>query len=287
MKAMILAAGEGTRLRPFTLQLPKPAIPFLGVPLAFYGLHLAREVGVNEIVVNHFHLSGEIKSLFQGLPGYQVQFSDESEGLLGSGGGIHKARPFLENETTFLVLNGDEIILPKLEGQLKSALEHHERSNNIMTILVKDHPDVGTKFGGVWADPQNKVIQFSKTPIASLKGWHYTGIILFSNRIFAHFKNAVVEENILYETAAKAMQAGEKVEAYPIQCEWFETGNPTDFLTATQTCVEKLEAPAIGGWSQWLWNFLKTQQPRSPLVEANDPMMVKKIEMLWQRLKAP
>ncbi|MBX2995454.1 MAG: nucleotidyltransferase family protein [Bdellovibrionaceae bacterium] len=282
MKAMILAAGEGTRLRPYTLSLPKPAIPFLGVPLAFYGIELLKEVGATDLVVNHHHLSGEIQKLFAGR---SVEFSDESAGLLGSGGGIHKAKPYLQNETDFFVLNGDEVILPERQGQLRAALEHHRSAGNLMTICVKEHPDVGTKFGGVWTDAQNQVVKFSKTPVEGLKGWHYTGILVFSNRIFSYFKNSLVEENILYETAALAMSKGEKVSAFPIDCQWFETGNPADFKAATEECLEALQQPGRQGWVQWLSQFLSSQNPREALVEKEDLLLNKKLLSFWSKLK--
>lgn len=283
MKAMILAAGEGTRLRPYTLSLPKPAIPFLGVPLAYYGVELLKEVGASQLVVNHYHLSGEIRKLFAGRP---VQFSDETSGLLGSGGGIHKAKSYLETETDFLVLNGDEIILPERDGQLRAALAHHQSSGHLMTICVKNHPDVGTKFGGVWTDANNKVVQFSKTPVEGLKGWHYTGILILSNRIFSYFKSSLIEENILYETATLAMSHGEKVAAFEIDCQWFETGNPSDFKAATEHCLEALEQPDLRGWSRWLHRFLSTQSPQEPLVEKEDLLLAKKLSIFWSQLKS-
>ncbi|MFN7727619.1 MAG: NDP-sugar synthase [Bdellovibrio sp.] len=288
MKAMILAAGEGTRLRPYTLQLPKPAIPFLGVPLAFYGVELLREVGVNELVVNHYHLSKEILKLFSETTDLRmrIHFSDESNGLLGSGGGIHKAKPFLESEATFFVINGDEIILPNHDGQLSKALKHHQQSQNLMTICVKEHPDVGTKFGGVWSNPQNAVVQFSKTKLEGLKGWHYTGIVIFSNRIFSYFKDQVVDENILYDTATLAISKGEKVEVFPLDCQWFETGNPADFVAATDECLQALEQQLLRGWPSWLFNFLKSQKQRPGLVEMAQPLLLKKVDQLWKNLKS-
>jgi NDP-sugar pyrophosphorylase family protein len=64
MNVMLLAAGEGTRLRPYTLEKPKPCIPFLSVPLAFYSLSLLSEINVHNLVTNVFHLPDQVQNLF-------------------------------------------------------------------------------------------------------------------------------------------------------------------------------------------------------------------------------
>lgn len=285
MKAMILAAGEGTRLRPFTLRLPKPAIPFLGVPLVDHGLRVLEELGPVDLVVNHHHLSEEILRLFQRpvLAGRKIEFSDERSGLLGSGGGVHKARAFLENQDHFAVMNGDELILTHRDGQVKEAWEEHEASGRLATILAIRHPEVGRKFGGIWCENGN-VRQFSKTPIEGLEGWHYVGILFLSKRVFPYFKPEIVEENLLYETLTLAMSRGEEVRVHPLRADWFETGNPADFLEATERCLDAILSDAPPPWAPGLRKFLSSRTLLSPLIESDETLLMHKYRAAIRKL---
>jgi N-acetyl-alpha-D-muramate 1-phosphate uridylyltransferase len=107
MKAMILAAGKGERMRPLTLTTPKPLIRAAGVPLIEYHLRALATAGFTEIVINHAWLGQQIEDyLGDGSQfGVNIQYSPEGEPL-ETGGGIFRALPLLGNEP-FLVVNGD------------------------------------------------------------------------------------------------------------------------------------------------------------------------------------
>lgn len=239
MNVMLLAAGEGTRLRPYTLTLPKPAIPFLNVPLAGHSLGFLHGLSVDKLVVNTYHLPQKIHELFSSLPhgARSLHFSDEVGEILGSGGGLGKARGYFKGGDDFVFMNADEIILPKDDQVLSKAISQHKKNGNIATIMVMDHPGVGTQFGGVWADASNNVLGFGKTPIAgAVKAWHFIGVQILSEKVF-DFIPLEGPSNILYDSLVAAMKAGHQVQAYPFECEWFETGNPNDFLEASEHCI--------------------------------------------------
>ncbi|WP_353187849.1 N-acetylmuramate alpha-1-phosphate uridylyltransferase MurU [Pseudomonas sp.] len=107
MKAMILAAGKGERMRPLTLTTPKPLVQAAGVPLIEYHLHALAVAGFNEIVINHAWLGQQIEDhLGDGSRfGLSIQYSPEGEPL-ETGGGIFRALPLLGDDA-FLVVNGD------------------------------------------------------------------------------------------------------------------------------------------------------------------------------------
>mgnify|MGYP001813617818 FL=1 len=108
MRAMILAAGRGERLRPLTDSLPKPLVPVAGKPLIEYHLEALAQAGFREIVINQGHLGDLLKDrVGDGRRwGVNVHWSDEQPEALETGGGIFKALPLLGNGP-FLVVNGD------------------------------------------------------------------------------------------------------------------------------------------------------------------------------------
>lgn len=244
MNVMLLAAGEGTRLRPYTEILPKPAIPFLTIPLAAHTLGFLRGERINKLVVNTFHLPHKIHELFHSLPhkAQSLHFSDEVGKILGSAGGLGKAREFFVGSDDIVMMNADEVILPADPQTFTTALQKHRSSDVIATLIVMEHPGVGTQFGGVWTNADNQVLGFGKTPIpGSVKGWHFIGAQILSEKVLQYIPSEG-ESNIFYDVLTNAIQKGEKVQANPIKCSWFETGNPKDFLEATGVCIEYLFA---------------------------------------------
>src|SRR4029453_13071978 len=107
MKAMILAAGFGTRLFPLTIDRTKPAIPFLGKPLVGYVAEYIAKFGIKDIVVNlHHQPDSVVQALGDGRDfGVKIQYTYEEPKILGTGGALDNARQFLGDDT-FLVVNG-------------------------------------------------------------------------------------------------------------------------------------------------------------------------------------
>lgn len=263
MKAMLLAAGEGSRFKPYTLKMPKPALPFLNVPLAFYAVEILKSLGVTDIVANTFHLPGKIVECLKPLSSAlgSLQFSHEKT-LLGSGGGLWNAKDHFLNDDDLILMNADEVILPFNELQLRLALEQHQKQKNISTLIVTEHPEVGSKFGGVWVNDKNQVIGFGKTrPINAVHGYHFIGLQFLSRKIFDYLPEG--ESNILLNGVLEAIQHGQKVQIQKIDCHWFETGNLQDYLLATEQCLNLLKNET----SPPLKKLLSTYAPESQLIE--------------------
>ncbi len=108
MRAMILAAGRGERMRPLTDHLPKPLLPVAGKPLIQWHLEALAEAGVTDVVINHAWLGAQIEAaLGSGARwGLRIHYSAEGEQALETGGGIFRALPLL-GPAPFLVINGD------------------------------------------------------------------------------------------------------------------------------------------------------------------------------------
>ncbi|WP_339949297.1 nucleotidyltransferase family protein [uncultured Albimonas sp.] len=107
-RAMIMAAGRGTRMGALTAVTPKPMLPVAGRPLIDHALDRAAEGGATEAVVNLHHLGEQIRAHLTAREAPRVVFSDETEALLDTGGGVRKARPLL-GEAPVYVLNSDAI----------------------------------------------------------------------------------------------------------------------------------------------------------------------------------
>ena len=138
MKAMILAAGKGTRVRPITHTIPKPMIPILQKPVMEFLLELLREHGFTEVMVNVSHLAEEIENYFRDGQRFGVEIAYSFEGRIedgeligdavGSAGGLKKIQTFQHFfDDTFVVLCGDALI----DLDLSEAVKRHKAKARI------------------------------------------------------------------------------------------------------------------------------------------------------------
>ena len=261
MKAMMLTAGLGTRLRPVTNVFAKPVVPFLNIPLLCYPLELIRELGIDSIVLNTHYKPEQVSSVADRVlkaNGFSVSLSHEPGEPLGSGGGIWQARDRLRDTDALLVSNGDEVILPLDKDVMGRFLDEHRKHDALATILVMEHPLVGKQFGGVWTAGDGRVLGFGKDRSQFPKaktGYHYIGLLLLSPRIFEFLPEG--ESNILYDALTVAIAKGESVRAFVGRFTWFETGNPHDFLSATKSALALLSG-GIGEDAATLRRILQT-----------------------------
>ena len=148
MKAMILAAGKGTRVRPITHTIPKPMIPILQKPVMEFLLELLREHGFNEVMVNVSHLAAEIENYFRDGQRFGVEIAYSFEGriqddgeligeAMGSAGGIKKIQTFQSFfDDTFVVLCGDALI----DLDLTEAVRRHKEKGAVASLITKRVP---------------------------------------------------------------------------------------------------------------------------------------------------
>jgi MurNAc alpha-1-phosphate uridylyltransferase len=138
MKAMILAAGRGTRLRPFTDHTPKALFPVGKYTLLELTILYLRRFGVNEFVINVHHHAQQIIDYLDMNNGFGLSYtiSDETSRLLDTGGAIVHARKYLEGEQPFVMMGID--VLTNLD--LGAMLQYHRQKNALVTLAVKDRP---------------------------------------------------------------------------------------------------------------------------------------------------
>ena len=138
MKAMIFAAGLGTRLKPLTDHMPKALVPVAGKPMLEHVIEKLKATGFDEIVINVHHFAQQIIDFLKANNnfGIKIWISDETEELLDTGGGIKKAAHFFDEP--FLVHNAD--ILSNVD--LKALYDYHLTSSNDATLLVSSRKTV-------------------------------------------------------------------------------------------------------------------------------------------------
>ncbi len=134
MKAMIFAAGLGTRLKPLTDHMPKALVPVAGRPMLEHVILKLKAAGFNELVINIHHFGEQILDFLRANQnfGLTIHISDERDCLLNTGGGIRKAEPFFRGNEPFLVHNVDILS----DTDLKALYEYHRQSGNDATLLA-------------------------------------------------------------------------------------------------------------------------------------------------------
>ncbi len=133
---MIFAAGLGTRLKPLTDNMPKALVTIEGKPLLQYTIERLSAAGFNEIIINIHHFGQQIIDFVEANNsfGIRIEFSDEREQLLDTGGGIKKAAWFFDDNRPFMVHNVD--ILSNID--LKEVMLHHQNSNVAATLVCSE-----------------------------------------------------------------------------------------------------------------------------------------------------
>ncbi|MFN3402591.1 MAG: NDP-sugar synthase [Cytophagaceae bacterium] len=136
MKAMIFAAGLGTRLKPFTENHPKALAVVNGKSLLERNIEYLKSFGFNQFVINVHHFPEQILEFLKSKNnfGCNIQISDESDFLLETGGGLKKASNFLKGDSPFLVMNVD--ILTNLN--ITKLIDYHKSNNALATLAVTD-----------------------------------------------------------------------------------------------------------------------------------------------------
>ena len=155
-QAMILAAGFGKRLRPFTDEVPKPLIEVLGVPLIEHALAHARRAGIRRVAINTHHLHPAIEeALGARYDDVELVFSHEPT-ILGTGGGIRQMAERLDSAGPFLVLNADALIDLDVEGLLAA----HRARPAAATLVLTDAPDK-ERYGLIGTDVDERITTFA------------------------------------------------------------------------------------------------------------------------------
>jgi mannose-1-phosphate guanylyltransferase len=225
MKAMILAAGLGTRLEPLTKIRPKPLFPVLNRPLLGITIEQLRGMGATGIIINSHHLVEQVEQFVgNGEWGLQVEVRVEPE-ILGTGGGIKNCADFLRDGPFFVVVNADVYYT----FDLSPAIHHHRESDNLATLILYDHP----RFNQVGIDGEGRIVSVRGESImpstSATQLLTFTGIHIISPKLLDAMPSAGFFG--IMEFYMELASRGETIRGYQmIGGYWRDIGRVEDYM---------------------------------------------------------
>lgn len=219
-RAMIMAAGLGTRMRPLTRDRPKPLVKVQGKALIDHAIDRLVDAGVTMIVVNLHYKAEMLKEHLSHRKDVEIRYSDESDGLLGTGGGIVKALHQFGDEP-FYIHNSDTIWV---EGYGRALDRMKNRWNpEIMDGLLLIVPLVDSMgYEGVGDFLMDSVGHLSRVPPGRVSPFAYPGVQIVHPRLFANPPEGGFSTNVLWD---RAIEAG-RLYGVRLEGTWIHVGTP-------------------------------------------------------------
>jgi mannose-1-phosphate guanylyltransferase len=242
MKAMILAAGKGTRVRPITHVLPKPMIPLVRKPVMEFLVEHLKAHGVNQLMVNTSHLAPVIEEYFRDGDRFGVQMAYSFEGdliggqiegkAIGSAGGMKKIQDFSGFfDETFVVLCGDALV----DVDFAEVLRFHRDRKSVATLVLRDvQPEDVSKYGVVQTDASGRIMRFQEKPTReqAVSSTINTGIYVFEPEIFRYIPSGV-EFDIGGQLLPELVRNGQSIFGITLPFTWLDIGSVPDYWEAT------------------------------------------------------
>lgn len=226
LRALVLAAGRGERLRPLTDELPKPLLPVAGRPLVVHTLEALRRAGCDAVALNLHHLGAAIRTAlgdsWRGLP---LVYSEEPE-LLGTGGALPPLAAFLGAAETVLLVNGDSLC----RWPLAALLARHRRTRAAATLLVHRGADPRA-FGGGVALARGRVVAFRPGALAwaaAPRHRVFAGAAALAPELVARLPAG--PSDIVAALYEPLLAAGETLAAVETGRPWHDLGTPRRYL---------------------------------------------------------
>lgn len=254
IKAMVLAAGKGTRLAPLTEEVPKPMAPVAGRPVIGHIFGLLQAVGVEEVHVNVCHLADAVLDHFgwgAWLDGMTVDFTREEE-LSGTAGGVRRLASAAGSfDGTFVVIMGDALT----DVDLPEVVAFHKEKGALATLALMRVTDT-TQYGVVALDPDDNILAFQEKPepglaISTLAN---TGIYVLEPEALEY-----IPEDTFYDFAndvfPRLLEAGEKIVGYEGDFYWSDIGNLEAYRAAQGDALAGKVQVSVPGerWGEGLW----------------------------------
>lgn len=230
MKAMILAAGLGTRLRPLTNTIPKPLLPVAGTPLIVWNLLLLKRHGFHDVVINLHHLGPMIEqALGNGSRyGLRIIYSREPV-ILGTGGGLKQAESNFSGEPV-LVLNGDTLFDLDLEDLCAFHLERKAAA----TLVLRSDADAA-RWGLIEVGSDDRIVRITgrgKSESGPTQPRMFAGVHILHPRLLRDVAKG--KESSIIDAYVSAIKRDEPVLGYDLKGYWSDVGTPERYAQAEQ-----------------------------------------------------
>lgn len=244
IRAMVLAAGVGSRLKPLSDQIPKPLIKIGGRTVMDHIVLLLKSHGITDIISNTHYLADQIQDHFKNAKaehGIDIQFIYE-EKLSGVAGGIKRCEDFLKQSTACIIM-GDaltDIDLTDIYQKHKAAVAKHNCIATIAQMQVEDSSHFGVIVTDSLLNPEsespNRIVKFQEKPKAedALSNWANTGVYFFEPRIYDYIPEAkqVAVYDVAKDLFPKLLEQDEYIQAISVadDCYWADLGTPEQYL---------------------------------------------------------
>lgn len=235
IKAMIMAAGVGSRLDPLTKSVPKPLVPVANRPVMDILVDNLKSIGVKDIVSNTHYLAEKIINRYENINfGVNFKFIKEDT-LSGTAGGLKKCQFFFDKGDEFLVLSADGLS----NADLQKGIDMHRKSGAIATIGIKEIPhEEVSHFGVVVTDGTGYITEFQEKPSVEEAKSNFinTGIYVFDYRIFDY-----IPENTFYDFAKNVfpnLLKDHEINTFVIDNYWTDIGTLEQYQQSTQDLFE-------------------------------------------------
>lgn len=244
VRALVLAAGRGERLRPLTDELPKPALPVAGRPLASWTLDELARLGCEAAAVNLFHLGERLRErLGESHRGMPLRYSPETQ-LQGTLGALAPLREFLADCDAVLVVNGDSLC----RWPLRALLERHRTTGAAATLLLASRAEPSRFGGGVRIAADGRLLALRRGALvagAARRGVVFAGAQLLAPRLLARGPEGPGDlVTGLYEPL---LAEGEVLQTLRTRRSWHDLGTPRRYLDgALERALTAL--PENGDW---------------------------------------
>lgn len=237
-KAMLFAAGLGTRLRPLTNDRPKALVELGGKPLLARAIQQLKKAGIRELIINVHHFADQIEAFLQEQQnfGLQIHLSDERHQLLETGGGLLKAKPWLE-DSPCLLMNTDIVSTIDLQkmmishqvNQAIATLAIRQRKTSRYLLFDESHQLVG------WENTRTGEKKMSRLA-TSYEPYGFSGIHIIDPKLFEYMPKALSKFSIIDTYLAAAKTA--VISGFPHNADiWYDVGKPEQ-LKAAEALVE-------------------------------------------------
>lgn len=242
MKAVIMAGGEGSRLRPLTIRRPKPMVPVVDRPAIVHIMELLKKHGITEVIITLQYLAPVVQEyLGDGVNyGMKIHYTVE-DSPLGTAGSVRQGIEWLDD--TFLVISGDALT----DFDLTAAITYHQQKKSTATIILKRLPNP-LEYGVVIIDDDGRVRQFQEKPSWGevFSDTVNTGIYILEPKIFEYYEagHAFDFSNNLFPIL---LEKGDPMYGYVAEGYWCDIGTIPDYMKASADYLHgDVNLPRIG-----------------------------------------